>query len=212
MRPSLSIYDSVYLLKTKPKLSGYFEHFYSILSQFSYLKDLLFRNFVMASLSCGHSSFYTHVISVLSRRCQKKMVRSHARRVVTVMADKESFWNRSEVNYPRNTMRRYFAETSSDEVTVPIFFSGTNPRPATIRLFNFWPEPLFDSEFCSKLSAEFYGTRITAESLSNAKSFKTDFAPLTNFGDRICSGHVVSNQAMCQEPSRCSLTLAARLV
>lgn len=88
------------------------------------------------------ATFAHHVESVISLRAKKQMVGANARRIVTVMADEHSFWNRAIVQFPRKTTDNFHRSIPASDSYQAIAHgaSPTCPNPTGIGLVNLGPE------------------------------------------------------------------------
>ena len=105
---------------------------------------------------CSVSTLLNHIRMIILNCSKPKMIRSYARRVIAFMTNKKIFVWFSKMNPIRSAMGssgNYFPNWSTDEVNIDSSISfgikGTQPNPARISLFNFWPK-LFLKKFFSK--------------------------------------------------------------
>lgn len=142
--------------------------------KFSNFKNFFFCQFyIPAILSMFHSSFSRSINHIFSLCSDKKMFRVNAWWVITSMAYKFSFWNRSIMNNPRNSIGNIGSKCSISPISSDILTSS--PKP-TIRRF-FYVSP--------KSNNWVFPTITTLMRSFFTKRFKAIFALPIRFIDRI---------------------------
>lgn len=86
---------------------------------------LVAGGYVMASL-------FHHVLSVVFGSSKKKMIWSHARRIVTMVKAFNIVRNRTDIQHPRRPVRQYASSPLSTTTNVAVIcaVSGSGPQPA----------------------------------------------------------------------------------
>lgn len=92
-------------------------------------------------LTSSIPSLLHHVGHVVCAGAEKEVVRSDASAIVTLMTDKEPFWDPTEVNLPRVTMDSDLP-TLDPEVPISMGGESSGPEPAAVRLLDIDPESL----------------------------------------------------------------------
>ena len=104
-----------------------------------YLKNHILGKLVIVgclavAASVAIPSFFHHVVGVVLCGSQEQMIRVHTGPIIALVENPHTFWNRTSVNNPGNSMSRNGGHLSSPrELSVSITFIG-EPVPAPISL------------------------------------------------------------------------------
>jgi hypothetical protein len=151
------------------------------LSDFRYLSFSHLRscNFCPSLLA----SFCYHILNIILIGSQKKMVRTNASRIVTMVTDKKVIWNSpicKFIGQPMGKDRAPFSVSLSRNFPISHGGEPSGPCPAMIRFLNFAPKSIFQGNFSMS-----YTTVKTAKSTIStqnirAKGYKGLTAVLTD--------------------------------
>lgn len=141
MFPSFSPFDARDCVCRDTKDTGYFLTAPWVCSDSHYLGISQFRKWTMFSKTM--SLLLDHILGIILSGSAVKVHRIYTALAVTFMEYIKSFWNRTIVNLPRNTMGTgHFPIRIPD---VPISFCASHPEPATT--VRFWHNKVFESAF-----------------------------------------------------------------
>ncbi len=88
------------------------------------------------------TSFGGHILHVAVMITKKQMIRVHARRVVTPVANTHTFWDWSAIDNPRQPVCSFFSSRIiKPEASIAVVIDAGTPQPASIGNFYFRPEP-----------------------------------------------------------------------
>ncbi len=153
MHPTLATNDKADLLTRYIVASRDRNARLTLTARISYVKNVLlikFSHVVMRSLArWGYPAalLIRHVLKIVSLCSEKQMIRTHADRIVAVMTDAHSFWNRSVGKFPRQPMGEHLTAASvrcepstvwaHAAVTFPAVRSKRDRLPE-LNAFTFW--------------------------------------------------------------------------
>lgn len=109
---------------------------------FSYVSDLLFRNFARAySLASYVSSSFSFPIAVVVQSGPKEqMFRIYTLRNVTFMTYKHVAWNISKMDLPALSMSKRLSVVMMNAKAIAFGVSRSRPQPAGVCFVNFSPK------------------------------------------------------------------------
>jgi hypothetical protein len=83
-----------------------------------------------------------HINAVVVLSAKEKMRWIHARGVITGMKDRQSFWNRSKMQFPRNAMSHLLFGIAASAVYTSITALGlsASPKPTRVSFIDLGPE------------------------------------------------------------------------
>lgn len=103
-------------------------------SNFNYLLFDKLRSLLKRSVADKVTPFFLAILHVFLMGSKEQMGRFYTSRIVTLMANKQTFSNRAKVNLPRYTMSPKVLFNVGFQKTVPALVSGARPFP-TARSF-----------------------------------------------------------------------------
>lgn len=138
------------------------------------LDDILLRKLRPTARTSSQrhvAPFRAHVANVILGRAKEQVGGVDTRRVIAMMAHKQTLWNRAIVKLIGNAVRRYAGVGVKPETTIPGCIVIASPKPTAIRLFDETPKADFrgNSRPTSALAGELYTVHASASNQVLAK-------------------------------------------
>jgi hypothetical protein len=142
MFPNLSNNNCPDSLLVDSKYFGHFRVSHKFrLKQFSNFKNILFGKFCLGVFLSANSMlpiFRNFIGHVFALRTNKQMRRPNARRVIAMVEYAQTFWNCTEVHFPRKSVGSFISALVGQ---LSIFVGlGADPNPTTFSFLDFVPE------------------------------------------------------------------------
>lgn len=118
-----------------------------LIGKFGVLMFLAFAWMFWSWTTTGISwpSLIYSVMIIIFLCSKKKVIRSYALRVITMMQNGYTFWYRTVIQYPRHAVRSLLTSfVFVIEFAISIFISISDPKPAHIGFDNILVEPIED--------------------------------------------------------------------
>lgn len=122
---------------------------FSLSMPITYLSYLLLRQFSRAAAFSDRgitAALLDHIIYVVLLRSQKQMGRIYTARIIAMVQDKQTIWNRPIMQFPRKTMGRN-RTTSNRKAPIASRICSCCPIPASQTLLDMRPKSYFIGRF-----------------------------------------------------------------
>lgn len=157
MLPSLASYNLSYITLACAELLGNRTLKPALFIEFSHLFNIINRIFgalISRVGSFSRTPFLFHIGHIRLMCSKKKMVGTHAASVIAMMANIQTFWEFTEMDFIRKTMNANRTRTIAAFRNKTVAASGvviTSPIPATAGFLDFCPESFYQRTWLNTL-------------------------------------------------------------